>query len=85
MFVVASGSDANIDKEDVGSGFNECELINGFKPWIRKGQSNADNAWCTFCRCEIGARRSDLNSHYASSKHQRNAVPCMLRGSMVTC
>jgi len=33
--LVTSGADAIIDKE-TGSGFKECERMNGFKPWIRK-------------------------------------------------
>jgi len=34
MFLVTSGVDVIIDKE-VGSGFKECERMNGFKPWIQ--------------------------------------------------
>jgi len=69
-------SDVIIDKE-VASGFREFEWMNGFKKCVRKVQSNAEKAWCKFCRCETRAHRSGLNSHYASNKHQkhqRNAV-----------
>jgi len=61
MFLLCSGADVIINKE-VGSGFKECERMNGFKPWIRKVQSNAEKAWCKFCCCEMRAHRSDLNS-----------------------
>jgi len=44
----------------VASGAKQCERVDGFKPWIRKVQSNAEKPWCKFCRCEIGAHRSDL-------------------------
>jgi len=37
-------------------------------------QSNAKKTQCMFCRCEIRTHRSDLNSHGASNKHQRDAV-----------
>jgi len=36
MFLVASGVDVIVDKEEVASGFKECVRMNGFKPWIRK-------------------------------------------------
>jgi len=58
MFLVTSGADVIIDKEVV-SGFKDCERMNGFKPWIRKVRSYAENAWCKFCRCEIRTHRSD--------------------------
>jgi len=73
MFLVAYGADVIIDKK-VGSGFKECERMKAFKPWIRKMQRNAEKPRCKFCRCEIKAHRSDLNSHYACNKHQRYAV-----------
>jgi len=38
MFLVASGADVVNDKEEVASGFKECERMHGFKPWIRKMQ-----------------------------------------------
>jgi len=62
-------------KEEVASGFKECERMNGVKPWIRNVHSNAEKIKCKFCRCGIRALRSDLNSHYASNKHRCNAVP----------
>jgi len=55
---LCSGADAIIDK-GVGSGFKEFKRMNDFKPWIRKVQSYAENAWCKFCRCEIRAHRLD--------------------------
>jgi len=39
-----------------------------------KSAKYAEKAWCKFCRCEIRAHRSDLNSDCASNKHQGNAV-----------
>jgi len=74
MFLVASEADAVSDRE-VTSGFKECERNNGFKPWIRKMQSNAEKIQCTFCRCEIRTHRSDINSYDASNERQCNAVP----------
>jgi len=44
MFLVASGVDVIIDKEEVASGFKNCERMNGFKSWIRKVKLNAKNA-----------------------------------------
>jgi len=38
--MVASGADVIIDKEE-WSAFKHCERMKGFKPWIRKVQSNA--------------------------------------------
>ena len=75
MFLVASGADVVSDKEEVASGFKECERMHGFKPWIRKMKSTAEKALCMFFLCEIRIHRSDLNSHDVSNKHQRNAVP----------
>jgi len=73
MFFVA-GADVIIEKEKVGSGFKECERMNGFKPCIRKVHSTAEEIVVQVWRCEIRTHRSDLNSHYTSKKHQRNAV-----------
>ena len=44
MFLFASGADVIIDKEEVASGFEKRERINGFKPRIRKVKSNAKKA-----------------------------------------
>jgi len=32
----------------VGSGFKECELMNGFKPWMQEVQSNAEKSCARF-------------------------------------
>jgi len=42
MFLVASGVDVIVDKEEVASGFKECDRMNGFKPWIRNVKSNVE-------------------------------------------
>uniref|UniRef100_A0A6F9DPH9 Nicotinate-nucleotide pyrophosphorylase [carboxylating] n=1 Tax=Phallusia mammillata TaxID=59560 RepID=A0A6F9DPH9_9ASCI len=43
------------------------------KNWIRPAVGDKTRAFCRFCKCEIRAHRSDLNSHAATSKHKRNA------------
>jgi len=52
-----------------------CVRVNGFKPWTRKVHSYAENALCKFCSVAAKSEHIEqINRHYASNKHQRNAV-----------
>ncbi|XP_046868663.1 uncharacterized protein LOC124461155 [Drosophila willistoni] len=57
-----------------------------FKAWLRKDPTDATRAYCSYCKCTITAKLSDLHAHGATKKHaasmeghlQQNKIPFLV-------
>ncbi|XP_018403056.1 PREDICTED: uncharacterized protein LOC108779980, partial [Cyphomyrmex costatus] len=50
----------------------EWKIHSKLKDWIREELTNKTQAYCTYCKCNIQCKLSDLLSHAETKKHKTN-------------